>query len=376
VKVSLPLPETAPSARAPRQQYLPALTGVRFFLALWVIVHHLTGPKMLLDPWMHSLPLVWQNVVHGGYLAVGTFFVLSGFVLAQSYSLASWDRRNLLRYAAARAARVYPVYALSLLIMAPIMIAELQQPERTGTELAPRIALVANYGLVLQGWFRQLPVHWNTPAWSLSCEFFFYLCFPLAALALKETRWWKALLIASLALAFPNLMSRLGVPLEWKPVYHLGDFLIGILAARLYSAYLRDRLAGRGYWFYIPAVILGFLLVANPEVVPKYMSLNTALRPFNATLLIGLALGGGFPVAALSHQVIGFLGRASYSMYILHIPVLWWYKRYFSGVWSNNMMAMIYITGVIAISGIVCERVEEPVNRMIRDWVSAKLPRK
>lgn len=328
---------------------------------------------MLLDPWMHSLPLIWQNVVHGGYLAVGTFFVLSGFVLGQSYSDNSWDRRSLLKYCAARYARVYPVYALSLLVMVPFMVSELQMPEKTGAELSQKAALLANYGLVLQGWFHNLPVHWNTPAWSLSCEFFFYLCFPLLALLLRGAGWVRLGMITALALVLPNLLSSMHVPSGLKPIYHVGDFLIGLVAARVFGEVLRSRLEGRGYWLYLPAALCGFAVVAFPSIVPHNITLNSALRPFNALLLTGLALGGGFPVAALSTKVAGFLGRASYSMYILHIPVLWWFKRFFTGVWSNNASALIYITGVIAISGWVCERFEEPANKRIRDWMTAKL---
>jgi peptidoglycan/LPS O-acetylase OafA/YrhL len=328
---------------------------------------------MMLEPWMHSLPAMWQNVVHGGYLAVGTFFVLSGFVLGQSYSAASWDRRSLLRYGAARCARVYPVYALSLLVMLPIIAAELRVPERTGVELSQKAALLANYGLVLQGWFHNLPVYWNTPAWSLSCEFFFYLCFPIAALLLRGAGWLRLGAMTLFALALPNLLSAMDVPAAFKPLYHVGDFLIGITAARLYSEVLRERWRGLGYWLYVPAAVCGFVIVAAPLLVPHSVTLNSALRPFNAVLLTGLALGGGFPVSALSTGMAGFLGRASYAMYILHIPILWWFKRYFSGVWTPNTMALIYITGVIALSGFVCERVEEPANKRIRGWVSARL---
>jgi len=328
---------------------------------------------MMLEPWTLSLSPMWQNVVHGGYLAVGTFFVLSGFVLGQSYSSASWDRRSLLRYCAARCARVYPVYALSLLVMIPFIASELMDPVRTGVELSQKAGLLANYGLVLQGWFLNLPVHWNTPAWSLSCEFFFYLCFPVAAFLLRGAGWLRLGLLTLLALALPNLLSALHVSHAFKPLYHVGDFLIGIVAARLYCEVLRGRFHGLGYWLYIPAAVAGFLIVSTPTLVPHHIMLNSALRPFNALLLTGLALGGGFPVTALSTSVAGFLGRASYSMYILHIPMLWWFKRFFTGIGAPNVMALIYIGGVIAVSGWVCERVEEPASKRIRDWVSLRL---
>ena len=85
--------------------HLPALTGLRFLLALWVIVHHLTGRGQMLEPFALALPSPVYTFIRGGYLAVTTFFVLSGFVLSRSYSATEWSPRNLLKYGAGRIAR-------------------------------------------------------------------------------------------------------------------------------------------------------------------------------------------------------------------------------------------------------------------------------
>ena len=68
----------------------PALTGLRFFLALWVILHHLTGPGQKLEATALLLPYGLFTLIRGGYQAVTTFFVLSGFVLTRSYSATLW----------------------------------------------------------------------------------------------------------------------------------------------------------------------------------------------------------------------------------------------------------------------------------------------
>src|SRR5690349_15169616 len=105
-------------------QHLPALTGLRFLLALWVVLDHLTGPGMPLDHLAREWPHPVYAFVRGGYLAVATFFVLSGFVLARGYGLEAWHPGRLRKYAVARFARIYPVYALSLAIIAPFVIAD------------------------------------------------------------------------------------------------------------------------------------------------------------------------------------------------------------------------------------------------------------
>src|SRR5450631_2452471 len=74
----------------------PAVTGLRFFLALWVILHHLTGPGQKLEATALLLPHGLFTLIRGGYQAVTTFFVLSGFVLTRSYTATVWTRRNTL----------------------------------------------------------------------------------------------------------------------------------------------------------------------------------------------------------------------------------------------------------------------------------------
>src|SRR5580704_7306778 len=79
-----PVRAATPRAAGKDDTYLPALTGLRFFLALWVILHHLTGKGMMLEQWESQLPHAAQSLLRSGYLAVQTFFILSGFVLARS----------------------------------------------------------------------------------------------------------------------------------------------------------------------------------------------------------------------------------------------------------------------------------------------------
>jgi peptidoglycan/LPS O-acetylase OafA/YrhL len=125
-------------------------------------------------------------------------------------------------------------------------------------------------------------------------------------------------------------------------------------------------------WLYGVAGSLGALIVAFPEYVRgNALDLNSTLRPVNVAILIGLAIGGGLPARMLSSRIMKYLGQASYSMYILHVPLLWWYSRY---MWRNPVAgsqtaaAVVYIAGVIVISAIAFEYVEEPANRLIRAW--------
>jgi peptidoglycan/LPS O-acetylase OafA/YrhL len=94
---------------------------MRFFLALWVIVYH--QPFLYGYSWMTAFPRPLPAVLNSGYLAVGLFFVLSGFVLAYNYPLAeSWSSGYRRRFGVARFSRIYPAYCIGLLLSAPFVI--------------------------------------------------------------------------------------------------------------------------------------------------------------------------------------------------------------------------------------------------------------
>lgn len=361
---------------AKRREYLPALTGLRFVLAVWVILHHISGHNMMLEAWTDALPWYGQSIVHAGYMAVQTFFILSGFVLARTYANSSWTRTDVIRYGWARIARIYPVYLISLAVVSPFIFETMLKPGRTPAE---KTTLLGDYVLVLQGWTTGLNVGWNTPAWSLSCEFFFYLLFPFVFPFLRNAGRKMLACIALLAIVTPVLMAHANIPWEWKPLHHFSDFVIGIVAAGAYGA-LRTRMHGRGAWLYLPAMALGVYVILFPGIMRgTYGDLNTGLRPLNAIALLGFALSGGACARLLSGRTLDYLGKISYSMYILHVPVLWWYSH-----WAmhgplhmpGTIATLVYFGMVTAVSAAAFRWVEMPANKWIRKQVDGRLTRR
>jgi peptidoglycan/LPS O-acetylase OafA/YrhL len=182
------------------------------------------------------------------------------------------------------------------------------------------------------------------------------------------------------SLVTPVLLAHSDVPDSWKPIHHFSDFVAGIVAARLYD-FLLPRMHRRGNWLYLPALIGGAFLIVYPHTMdPTYGDLNTGLRPLNVLALAGLALGGGFAARILSTPAADYLGKISYSMYILHVPVLWWYGRWalHGSVFgmlhiSRPVAAVLYVALVILISGLSFRWVEMPANRRIREFVASRL---
>jgi peptidoglycan/LPS O-acetylase OafA/YrhL len=336
-----------------RPAHLPALTGLRFFLALWVIVNHLVGTGHVYEPVALMLPGPLQAIMRTGYQAVPTFFVLSGFVLARTYASTEWNPRSVWRYLVGRLARVYPVYLLSLLIVLPFIVKAKDQPKGW---------LVAMHLTLTQGWWvGHYTAGWNTPAWTLSCEMFFYLMFPLLIVPMKGWGWARTIGAALAASMLTPVLLALGISDQLKPIFHLPDFVMGIAAARAFALLTERREAPSGNWLYGLGLLGSAAMIGYARYLPESIHLTTLLRPMNALLLLGLGLGGGWIARGLSARPIVYLGKSSYGMYILHIPILWWAVS-----WPGVVVRYFYLLVVVTASCIVYAVFEEPANRYLR----------
>jgi peptidoglycan/LPS O-acetylase OafA/YrhL len=344
---------------------MPALTGIRLPLALWVVAHHLGGADRMLQTWMRSSPVLGA-IVESAWVALTAFFAISGFVIARRYRGAVWTRASAARYAAARVGRIYPLYVLSLLILLPIM-REALAGDRLGAADA-RAGLIGNYVLLLQGWHRPA-VEWNTPAWSLSCEVFFYAAAPFVLRALGVATWRRAVGAAAVACLVPVVLRLLIVPPIPKALLYFGDFLIGVAAASLYDD-LRARgvrLRRIGPWLSGPALAAGVLLVVYRDAIGSFLLFDFGIRVASAALVLGLACSGGAIAAALASPVLVAGGRASYAIYILHVPILWWYRRSTLQAMLPPALSGLAYVALVLVYALAASRWYEPqANALVR----------
>jgi peptidoglycan/LPS O-acetylase OafA/YrhL len=344
---------------------MPALTGIRLPLAFWVVAHHMAGPGRMLQP-LTSASSVIDALLEAAWTALSVFFAISGFVLARRYRHASWNRQSVRRYAVARFARIYPLYLLSLLILLPIITETLRLG--TGAPMETTDLLVTHV-LLLQGWHWP-PVNWNMPAWSLSSEVFYYACLPLLLIPLRRLSWPRVAATTAVACGVPIVLRLLiEAPIPKAPLY-FGDFIIGIAAAGAFDL-LRARVDPQrlGPWLYGPALAGGIALLLSRDAMGSFLVFDTGLRIVTAVLVLGLACGGGWLVRGLSSAVVLTGGRASYAVYILHVPVLWWFERWhLDRAFPPLQAAAIYLAIVTALSLIVSRWFEAPVNALVRNF--------
>jgi len=162
----------------PAVQHLDALTSLRFFAALYVLMFHYTSI---------SGSIFEGQVVRMGYTGVTFFFVLSGFILAHNYHQVDFAKPGaIFRYVLARFSRIYPVYLLSLLAGMPFLLVSFGKvTSGVTTTMAASSLLVAPFGL--QAWFPGTACSLNCPSWSISVEAFFYLMLPFLLAPIMRT---------------------------------------------------------------------------------------------------------------------------------------------------------------------------------------------
>jgi len=365
-------------AKRPR---LPALTSLRFFAAFHVVLFHLYTMNILPGTGLY------RNLASIGYVGVSLFFVLSGFILVYTYAGREWTKRDFWQ---ARFARIYPAYLFSLLLTAPgffyvcLKMKDVDLPffAWPKTHFALCTALVPT---LLQAWVPGAALAWNSPAWSLSVEAFFYLIFPLIVVRLLGLRkealmWiWGACWMINLALSSgywwlkPDGVSQLddhSVNLMWlnalkfNPVARFPEFLMGACCGFLFLRNSVDR-----KWA-APLLLAGLLMftivvVLSPHI-PYPILHNSVLPPAFSAIILGLALRPRW-TSFLEIRPLVLLGDASYTLYLLHSFILSMYFNPFGQLRHISFWGIaIGLSIPIVIALLVYRWIEEPARRKLR----------
>jgi len=377
------------SLEVPRPR-LPAVTSLRFFAAFHVALFHMDAMGVITGPqWLKSLAGI-------GYVGVSFFFVLSGFILVYTYAGRNIELKDFWQ---TRFARIYPAYLFSLVLTFPFFYFGVHHFHVPFFAFSEQHFLLSSLMVLslLQAWVPAAALAWNTVAWSLSVEAFFYAIFPFALR--RFARFSKPVLgaivpacwIAGLAISAGYLaMLPAGAPyvssadysspvqfVKFFPLVRLPEFLMGMACGFLFVRNQRNpKLA-------FPLVALGLLGVAATVVASKfvpYLIVHTALSgPAFAALVYGIALEPNW-ADWLNNRVLVLFGNASYTFYLLHSSFVWpfFHNMQTQRLRFNGFLGILAWTAMmLTISSLVYRFIEEPARRKLRpkrDTIPAPLP--
>jgi peptidoglycan/LPS O-acetylase OafA/YrhL len=352
-----------------RKPPLTALTGLRTLLALSIVFFHFTPPHMeLLAP-----------IFNNGFVFVGFFFLLSGFILSYNYAeRPSLSKRD---FWVARFSRLYPVYLVALALSFQMLQAE--WGARSHAEFWKGVVLAP---LLLQGWFPNLATFWNTVAWTLSCECMLYLAFPwliriplpqrpVRLIALLLGLWIVGLIPHTLyVLLNPDHLAagadrytatywvRL---LKYTPPPYICTFLAGVTLGRLQSR-LQVTASQRFVLAAVSLAALGLIFYNAMPHLPYILLHGGLLMPLFAALTLGLS-GPHLLTSLFSIRPLVFLGQSTFCLYLLHFNVLMLLRSLHVADRLHLAVLDPWITyaAVIALALLVHQYVETPARKAI-----------
>jgi peptidoglycan/LPS O-acetylase OafA/YrhL len=298
--------------------------ALRGLAALGVFVFHASNllqfPKRVMPPFDFA-GRHWDAIPSPfslGATGVNLFFVISGFCLALQPLRRGAASVRLPRYYRDRAARIYPAYLVALLFSVAAV---------TWLGTPWRAAELGTFMLFLQGFVQPWVFSFNGALWSMSSEVQFYLAFPvlyvllarhgarrfLAGAALAGLAWRAAAATSPGADLAAGGITQAAFLMNLLPG-RLLEFALGMAVASAFGSEPAGlgRLARR---MLLPMAILGFGLRGFG---PNWLG-DPAISLLFATVL---AVAITAPEAMPDDNPAARFGRASYSFFLLHFPVL------------------------------------------------------
>jgi peptidoglycan/LPS O-acetylase OafA/YrhL len=336
------------------------LTGIRGLAALIVMLGH---AELWSGAGTHSFP---------AQVAVDLFFVLSGFVISLTYlgpggrGVSDWKG-----YGLARFARIYPLHlatALALGGMGVLMALHNGQPLPNATfnvgQAVQEVLLIAPLPIIGSD------TVWNNPSWSIGVEWWVYFTlFPVLALVgwRLPARWaalFALLVLAAVAIWLtlePDARETRGWPALARG---MAGFFAGWATWRMVSAregWMPPSWLAGALGLIVLAVAFAF---ARLSAEPPWFCL-----PLLALLIFALASNPGGAGRFLSLPPLLWLGDISYSVYMLHVPVLLLMQRVGGegpALGGPLVWMVICVSASLLLGQLSYRLFERPAQRLIR----------
>ncbi|KAJ9436180.1 Beta-1, partial [Diplonema papillatum] len=365
----------AAAAAAPKKANLDALSSLRFFAALHIVVYHFHA----------SGSRTWNVFASWGASHLTFFFMLSGFVLSYQYGDRTIRQTD---FWIKRAIRLYPVYILSCLVGVLVMDSALFKWSDTVFVF-----------LSVQKWTGPAINYINTPGWAVGPFLLMYAIFPtLRDIILTVSRQKRVTVLLPLVYITGMMAAGDALGENWTGVFaplnhvflsaHFPSFLYGVVSG---LNYLERSKEGRF------SLVTFSDVVATPAILTALLALFCLvdlsqehgdqpfwhewarfgmLQPVFGALIWYSSRGHDFASKILGADTVVFFGRYSFTIYLLQAPLFMAAQRYFGMPYPTEDWACgAFLYALIAASILVCEYFEAPVGKLLQHaWTTVLSP--
>jgi peptidoglycan/LPS O-acetylase OafA/YrhL len=347
---------------------LKYVEGLRALACLVVFVNHAYGQTWYAerDRFPSGVLSLFTYSLVAGHLAVTVFIVISGFCLALPV-ITNGDqlKGGAKTFFKRRVLRILPAYYGSVALCLLLIYTIIGEPTGTLWDVpievtkphATRIAIVSHL-LLLQDLFGTSKI--NYVLWSIAVEWHIYFLFPLLVWSWRRygPRWVVPIaLVAGYALRIGLGDTRVA---RASPQY-VGMFTFGMLAAYVTQSsresyvWLREK---------VPWALLGGAALAVTCVltyawgwvrsVERFPALDLPVGVMTTSALVLAAREKSFLSRVFSWKPLVFMGTFSYSVYLIHAPllqILWQYAVRPLGLGDNACFAFLMTFGFACVLG-------------------------
>ena len=324
-------------------KYRPEIDGLRFIAVFIVIIYHI------------RLNLLDTNIFAGGFVGVDIFFVISGYLIT---SLIIEDVKknqfSVIDFFVRRIRRIIPLLtfvSLFFLLVSMIILRGNNLLELSNTILSS-IFFFSNYFFIFKEVQYGVDSNSINPflhTWSLSIEEQYYIFFPLLVLLLKKKLTFLKLSIITIFLMslylciygfknYPNINFFLFSSRIW-------EILLGSLIALMPNYKIKNKLTTNFFTIFGIILILYSSFYFN-DIDENFPSLKNLIPTIGTAIFIYFGNGNNDLVSKfLSLKLFSFLGKISFSLYLIHMPVITLIRNtdLVSGTIINKSIAVIFI---------------------------------
>lgn len=356
---------TAPHAKEATESsglaYEAALDGLRGVAIAGVVAYHACAQSGLVG---------W---VRGGFIGVSVFFTLSGFLitslLLQEHATVGHVRLG--RFVSRRIRRLSP--ALLVTVLGVVVLSAADVLAAHASDAAAAAWSVTNWHVIAagEGQLLRTIVGPLGPTWSLGVEEQLYVLLVVAVLAcLRTQRPERTLSVVAIGATVVSVLLALSVS-DWNPRLEFGtdvrasEVAVGVLLAalvrsgrlRLPGARMGDVCAAIG----LGAIVSSFFWV---DLTPPWLLRGgyALLAIVSAGTIVGLLAHGRVSAVMSTRPVVG-LGRISYSLYLVHWPVMSVLTRSRTGI-DEVPLVMVQVGVALGVALTLHLVVEQPVRAM------------
>ncbi len=365
----------------------PALDGIRGLGMLSVVVFH---TMTYLVDWYGPYGRGYSNdgplhsLLPGAFVAVDVFFVLSGFLITSL--LLEENRRvgsiSLKRFYIRRGLRLLPaLYATIAAFGVYVLVSTDAGLREYFWATLKMLTYSANFfigdDIFLTTWFGQ--------TWSLAIEEQFYIVWPIALAGLVVAFRSRPRALASVLFAVVLAIALWRIALYeiegiWSEVYYRTDArfdqpLAGaLLAVLLHHGIVHDR--RRPWWGVVGLAVWTAATLYSSPFEAGYFRVWAPLVTLAACItILGVLHREGLASAVLGWRPLRWIGRLSYTLYLVHVCIFFWVQTHLDGAGRNVLRVVVANGASLAVTVVVHRLVEAPALRLKDRWAPARSPR-